>query len=286
MDRSRRLYDLWNWLVPFRVVAETESLPAATELLRIAPSALSRSVRLLEERLEVALFERRSHRLVLNEAGQRLLAAVRTGMRVIDDGVVDVIGDASARTIRIASPGELLPLVFASLGGLTDALAPAIAAVDEPVDDVLAGLRRGLVDLAIVVSSTGGDALVLRRLGALSRGVFIAAGAPAPATLRYAVPVDRDGAPRDGFPAGVSRTVGLRVRQGAAVLEAVRSGGLAAVLPHAVGRRAGFAEVDAGVDLAPLEISLATRSVVEPRDLAERVANQILEGWSRACAPA
>ncbi|MBP8302176.1 MAG: LysR family transcriptional regulator, partial [Planctomycetes bacterium] len=60
MDRLLRLDALWNWLPAFRAVGETQHLPSAATALHVSPSALSRSVRLLEQRLGCTLFERRS----------------------------------------------------------------------------------------------------------------------------------------------------------------------------------------------------------------------------------
>ena len=40
---------IWNWLPAFRAVAETEHLPTASDLLHVTPSALSRTIRLLEQ---------------------------------------------------------------------------------------------------------------------------------------------------------------------------------------------------------------------------------------------
>ena len=46
---SERVSRIWNWLPVFRAVAETEHLPTASELLYVTPSALSRTIRLLEK---------------------------------------------------------------------------------------------------------------------------------------------------------------------------------------------------------------------------------------------
>jgi DNA-binding transcriptional LysR family regulator len=278
MERSRRLYELWSWLVPFRVVAETESLQAASEQLHVAPSALSRSVKLLEASLGVELFDRRSQRLALNDAGARLLAATRVAMRGLDDAITDVLGGARATTIRIACPGELLPIVLPCAGALAADLDPVRFVIDELLGGAEAALLRGAVDVAVTASAVEAASIVVRRVATLARAVFAAAvvdGEPA-----FVVPVDADGAPRERFPPGVARVVALRVHGGAAVLEAVRAGGLAAVLPRAVGRAVGLVELDAGIDLAPLEVSIATRPALTDDDVASRVAARLGEAAS------
>jgi len=281
MDRSRRLYDLWSWFVPFRTVAETESLPHAAQHLHVAPSALSRSVRLLEDRLGIALFERRSQRLVLNGAGQRLLTAVRTAMRLIDDGLDEALGERCQRMVRIACYGELLPLVSAALGFRTGQGDGIAVTIDEPCDvDVAGALLRGTIDIAVVSTQPETSGVTVRHVGSLARGVFIQptfGGISATRRdLRYAVVVEPNGAARDGFCELSPRTTGLRSQSGAAVLEAVRSGGLAAVLPRIVGRTLGFVEEPVEATLAPLELTVLTRHAVASADVACEVAGELV----------
>lgn len=42
MERLRRVANLWNWLPPFRVVAEYQSIQRAAVVLNVSASALSR----------------------------------------------------------------------------------------------------------------------------------------------------------------------------------------------------------------------------------------------------
>lgn len=86
MDRAARLAELWSWLPAFRTVAETQHLPTAAAVLHVSPSALSRSVGLLEAALGQPLFRRVGRRLQLDRAGELLLAATRDAMRRLDDG--------------------------------------------------------------------------------------------------------------------------------------------------------------------------------------------------------
>ncbi|HEY0192500.1 MAG TPA: LysR family transcriptional regulator, partial [Kofleriaceae bacterium] len=79
--------DSWSWLVAFRAVAETEHLPTAARELGLTPSSLSRSIRQLETRVGVELFDHRNKTLALNRAGRELLEAVRASMRLVDDAV-------------------------------------------------------------------------------------------------------------------------------------------------------------------------------------------------------
>lgn len=62
----------WDKLRSFHAAAETGSLTAAGERLRISQSAVSRQIAALEESVGVPLFQRHARGLVLTEAGTKL----------------------------------------------------------------------------------------------------------------------------------------------------------------------------------------------------------------------
>lgn len=74
-------------LPTFRTVAQLENLRAAADELNVTHSAVSQQIRLLEEQLGFALFERRGRRIVLNPAGAALLRSVEPALLQIEDGV-------------------------------------------------------------------------------------------------------------------------------------------------------------------------------------------------------
>lgn len=76
-----------NTLPTFRVIAQTQNLRAAAETLHLTHSALSHQLRALETQLGHALFERRGRRLLLNNAGEALLASVNKALAELDRGV-------------------------------------------------------------------------------------------------------------------------------------------------------------------------------------------------------
>ena len=76
-----------NTLVAFRAVAESQNLRAAAEALHLTHSAVSQQIRVLEERLGFALFERRGRRVVLNAPGEALLRSVQAALAQLDEGV-------------------------------------------------------------------------------------------------------------------------------------------------------------------------------------------------------
>jgi LysR family transcriptional regulator, glycine cleavage system transcriptional activator len=74
-------------LPTFLTVARLGNLRAAADELHLTHSAISQQIRLLEEQLGFLLFDRRGRRIVLNAAGQALLASSTTALATLDEGV-------------------------------------------------------------------------------------------------------------------------------------------------------------------------------------------------------
>lgn len=90
-----------NTLVAFRAAAEAQNLRAAAETLHLTHSAVSQQLRLLEERLGFALFDRRGRRVVLNPAGEALLRSVQAALAQLDDGVQAAAAAAAGDAPRL-----------------------------------------------------------------------------------------------------------------------------------------------------------------------------------------
>jgi LysR family transcriptional regulator of abg operon len=174
MEPMRRLSQVWSWLPAFRAVAETQHLPTAARILGVSAPALSRAVRLLEDRLGTRLFERRQRRLVLNQAGAAFLATVRNGMRQIDDGW------------DLATHAETIGTVQIGLGSdsISYRLAPQIAALRrayprlvphllraEPAA-VVASLREGALDLALTEQADAYTSLRVEKLTVIRHRLY------------------------------------------------------------------------------------------------------------------
>jgi len=68
----------------FCVVAEFGSLVAASSVLHLTPSALSHGLKSLEAQLGCRLFERAGKKLLLNQAGEQLLAQIQAPLAALD----------------------------------------------------------------------------------------------------------------------------------------------------------------------------------------------------------
>jgi LysR family glycine cleavage system transcriptional activator len=81
-----------NGLRAFEAAARSGSFASAAEELSVTPAAVSRMVRLLEERLGVALFQRKANRLALTPAGR----AYQGGLTQIFDALANLTNQVTA----------------------------------------------------------------------------------------------------------------------------------------------------------------------------------------------
>ena len=93
-------------LTAFITIAEQRSFRAAARTLEVSPSALSHSMRGLEARLGVRLFNRTTRSVALTESGEQLLQRVRPAVAELDAAVNDLIAarDRPSGSIRISAP--------------------------------------------------------------------------------------------------------------------------------------------------------------------------------------
>ena len=107
-------------LSAFVAVAELSSFTGAAVRLQVSPSAVSQSIRVLEQRLGVALLNRSTRSVGLTEAGARYLERIAAPLRELHAAAEDLGGDAD-------KPSGLLRLNVARAAYMT-VMRPAIAA--------------------------------------------------------------------------------------------------------------------------------------------------------------
>jgi len=104
-----------NSLNAFIAVARRLSYAGAAKDLGVSPSALSQSVRQLEERLEVTLLTRTSRSVALTDAGRRLLDHAGPAIDQALDSLRTVTakpGEITGR-VRLTVPSSAVALVLA-----------------------------------------------------------------------------------------------------------------------------------------------------------------------------
>jgi DNA-binding transcriptional LysR family regulator len=138
----------------FVSAARRPSLGAAAQELHLTPSAVSKALRRLEDSLGQPLFDRSAKQLVLNGAGQLLLARAQTLLALADQARADLMGERAAVDCRVGGPAILL-------WRHGQALARALAAYPGGKlrmqamfeEQALAALARGEINAAIVTGA-------------------------------------------------------------------------------------------------------------------------------------
>ena len=142
-----------NDLLAFRAVADARSFTRAAAQLGVSPSALSHTIRGLEERLGLRLLTRTTRSVAPTEAGERLLGTVGPHFDEIEAGLAALgeLRDKPAGTIRIttgdhAAEAILLPVVAALLADYPDInveISVDLALRDIVAERFDAGVRLG-----------------------------------------------------------------------------------------------------------------------------------------------
>lgn len=278
LDRAVRIANLWNWLPAFRTVAETQHLRTAARALHVSPSALSRSVKQLEDALDQPLFTREKGRMQLNGAGKALLASVRDAMRRVDDGVAQ-LGSAGVEIVRVAGQAAWLEqIVLPAVGEPPSGDARVVVEVVElPASDVASSLLRGDLDLALGEAFERAGGIAVEHLGAVAVALYQRGGRAPVADLPFAVCLDGT----DAWPPGRARRVALRTRQLTTVVEACEAGLVQAVLPRSLARAHGLRETERFPDS---QLYLARRMPLHPSTL-DAVVDAIRLRAATALAP-
>jgi DNA-binding transcriptional LysR family regulator len=247
MDPAARLRTVWPWLPAFKVVAETEHLPTAARRLHVSASALSRTVRLIEDALGQELFVRAGRRLVLSSAGQRLLDAVRRSQLSLEQGIQHAVDPQLSGPYRVSSLGVITDyFVLPSLLALREQHRDVqFRMVTHLASDANRLLASGLLDIAFYYDPTAHEGVYCRMLGSISNGIYC--GRPHPLFSRRRVTtsdvlreefsvasIGDHGTPMDSWPVDRPRRIGFQIMMLSTNLEVALSGQFITVLPDVV----------------------------------------------------
>jgi DNA-binding transcriptional LysR family regulator len=260
--RLQRISEFWRYLPAFRAVAETEHLRRAAEQLHVSPSALSRTVQLVEEAVGVPLFHRQGRGIQLTRAGQTLLLSVRTAMRIVDEGLVAATEDVLSGSARVGVCVRSQGLVSRALARLRrdhPRLLPIVRVVD--ATQVPTQLRLGALDVAFVPVPVTGDDLQVVPLAPIPSVVLCPDGHAlagvsnvelADLSSAFVAPAPTLGGPADGWPAHVARNVVLHVDDPILAGALAAEEGLLVIVPEALLPMSGLARVDASIPAVPM----------------------------------
>jgi DNA-binding transcriptional LysR family regulator len=160
--------DELDGMVTFVAVAEAKGFRAAGERLGVSHSAVSQTLRRLEERLGVPLVRRTTRSVHLTEAGERLYASVRPALDEVRAAVAAVgeLGDAPRGTLRLHTSTVAETMIGESLvtSFLDDHphvqldLVVSDAPVDIVADGYDAGIQLGeVIDRDMIAVPVTGD---------------------------------------------------------------------------------------------------------------------------------
>src|SRR5271166_5807663 len=164
-------------IAAFRVfarVAEQGSFSAASRLLEVPQSVVSRQVVALEEHFGIRLFHRTTRRVSLTEDGRDLLDHAQNVLDAVETAETAVGKRRCSPTgvVHVATPGAFgiylagrLPELFERYPGL----AIDLTTRDTPVDLIEEGL-----DVALRLADGADSSLIIRHVGATSRVVVAA----------------------------------------------------------------------------------------------------------------
>lgn len=137
-------------MATFVAVAETKGFRAAGERLGVTGSAVSQTIRKLEERLGVTLVQRTTRSVGLTEAGERLYAAVRPALNDVRAAAASVseMAQTPKGPLRIhvstSASGYLSGTMLAGFLSQYAAVQLDLVIDDEPIDIVTAGYHAGI----------------------------------------------------------------------------------------------------------------------------------------------
>ncbi len=276
MERFRRVAQLWNWLPAFRGVAEHESIHKASAVLATSPSALSRTVKLLEDAAGFELFTRRGAGMALTEDGARLLSATRDAMRLVDDAlaVSPSSGPSSTRLwVGVVSPTASAIVALAMADSSTrDVVRPTVVDVE---DHALPDLLRGDLDLVVTPAAVASPDLAVERVGDVAIGIYAAPShrlaqvsavpSTAAADLSACAFVVRDG--DDGWPVERPRNIVASTRSLEGVLAYCASGTLVTCLPDSVAQSLVGSSLVRIADVGTQTLYAVRRRPLEPQPM-------------------
>jgi LysR family nitrogen assimilation transcriptional regulator len=165
----------------FKAVADCGGFSAAAAVLRIAQSALSRQVALLEAECGGALFERGVHGVALTPSGRVLLQRASFLLQQVEEARSEVQAEnANPRgTVRLGSTPSVGELLYQPLTSRFLLRFPRVRLqlIESITPDPLISLMNGELDLAIVGRPASTDGIVFTPLFHEQFCVFGPAGA-------------------------------------------------------------------------------------------------------------
>jgi DNA-binding transcriptional LysR family regulator len=150
----------------FCVVADNGSLVNAAAKLHLTPSAISHGLKSLETQLGCRLFERAGRRMLLNQAGEQLLAQARPPLAALEQAATSIkqLGKWGKKRLRIGAAASaccyILPPVIRELKKSNPEVELRVESGDTP--ELVDLIKSNKLDLALVVAPENQGGLDVR----------------------------------------------------------------------------------------------------------------------------
>ncbi|WP_211474636.1 transcriptional regulator CynR [Collimonas humicola] len=261
-------------------VVEQGNFTRAAEALYVSQPTLSQQIRQLEETLGVQLLDRSGRAVRATDAGEAYIAYARRALRELEAGqrAIHDVRDLARGTLRLAMTPSLTSYLAGPLIARFNASYPGIAlqVIEKTLDAIETALAADQVDLGLAFSQ-------VRSLEISSRPLFVeklcvVAGLTHPLAQRPAAALaaselgqqslallSSDFATRTFVDVylqqqGISPKIAIEANTISAIVEIVRRGGVATILPDAIAREhPGLKEIQLNPALPHRTVSLLWR---------------------------
>lgn len=173
-------------------IAENGSLTKAAGILRVAQSALSRQMRLLEEELGVTLFNRMARGMRLTDEGEYLQSAVTGPLREVELALQNIrsLPSLVEANFAIGLPPGLADIVARPLALKLAHAFPRMEfrLIEGPTGGLVDWLNRGIIDFALLEETSRNDQIQERILCSLP--LFLAGKLDSPSAPDRSITLD------------------------------------------------------------------------------------------------
>jgi DNA-binding transcriptional LysR family regulator len=177
----------------FVAAAETENISRAALKLHVSQPALGRQIRDLEDEIGFGLLERTAKSVRLTDAGRAFLEEARAILKHADEAVQKARGIAGKQELAVGDWSHVTGRIMPTLLRAYQQAMPDVRVKlhDWTVDQNIAGVRDGRLELAILIRPLKGNPLAELRFEELTTGrVCLAVSYNHPFARRKSVSLD------------------------------------------------------------------------------------------------
>ena len=280
-------------------VAEHQNFTRAAEALHVSQPTLSQQIKQLENSLNVQLLDRSGRTVRVTDAGETFLRYTRRALRELDAGTraIHDVQDLSRGSLRLAMTPTFTAYLIGPVVESFSSRYPGITlSLEEMTQDrIEVALAEDTLDLGIAFAEVRSSEIETQPLFVETLGLVVGsnhprAGQQAPLTLleleeEELVLLNSDFATRRHIDLhfrdhGVAPRVVIEVNSVSAIMEIVRRGQLATILPDAIAREQHGLNPVAVLPAVPHRTAALLRRQGAYMSAASRAFTELISTWS------